>query len=103
MRREVEAVRDLSRTLVDREALIELLAEIEMIRLEAMVRLCSPSPQAQPDSLLDVEQAAQRLRISTDWLYRHAKELPFRVAIKGSTAIRFSSNGIDRYLQRATK
>lgn len=101
MRREVEAVRDLSRALVEREALIELLAELETIRLEAMVRLCAPASQTQPDQLLDVTEAANRMHVSKDFLYRHHKRYKF--ARREGRKLLFSGAGLDQYLKHKSR
>jgi predicted DNA-binding transcriptional regulator AlpA len=53
------------------------------------------------DRLLDVNEAAARLHMSPEWLYRHARKLPFTVRL-GRKALRFSDAGITRYLQRRT-
>jgi predicted DNA-binding transcriptional regulator AlpA len=55
--------------------------------------------QSDEDSLLTVTEAAQRLNTSPDWLYRHASKLPFTVRLTPKQ-LRFSSQGIERYLQR---
>jgi excisionase family DNA binding protein len=61
------------------------------------------SNHPQGDQLLTVEQAAERLSMSRDWIYRRASRLPFAVRLDGS-ALRFSSQGIDRYIrQRRTR
>ena len=52
----------------------------------------------QKDELLTVEEAAERLKVSEDWLYRHAKKLPFSIWIT-RRKLRFSSNGIDHYIE----
>ena len=85
-----------------KEALVEdlpaLLAELEQVRYTAIARLmgqASPSPR-EPDHLVAVEEAANRLGISTDYLYRHADEYPFTRRIGSS--LRFSSVGIDRFI-----
>jgi predicted DNA-binding transcriptional regulator AlpA len=49
------------------------------------------------DCLLDAEEAAKLLTISEDWLYRHAKKLPFTRKL-GPKILRFSSLGIQKYL-----
>jgi excisionase family DNA binding protein len=49
------------------------------------------------DRLLDVEQAAQRLGTSQDYLYRHSRKLPFTVRV--GTRLRFSSRGIERFIR----
>jgi predicted DNA-binding transcriptional regulator AlpA len=51
----------------------------------------------EPDSLIDVEAAAQRLGVSRDWLYHHARQLPFTV--HQGRLLRFSTRGINRYIR----
>lgn len=56
------------------------------------------SPDAAPDDrLLDVAEAAARLGTSRDYLYRHARRLPFTVRV--GSRLRFSSRGIDRFIR----
>lgn len=54
---------------------------------------------AEGDQLLGVEEAARRLGVSTDWLYRNAAKLPFAVRL-GPRQLRFSSRGIERYIHQ---
>ena len=84
---------------MERDQLPQLLGELETIRATALLRMSAPSslPQ-QPDELLDVQEAAERLGVSADYLYRHAKEFPF--AQRMGRNLRFSSQGIDRYIQK---
>lgn len=49
------------------------------------------------DRLLDAEEASRALRVSPDWLYRHAKKLPFTRKL-GAKMLRFSYQGIQKYL-----
>jgi excisionase family DNA binding protein len=49
------------------------------------------------DRLLDVDEAAQRLGTSTDYLYRHSRKLPFTVRI--GSRLRFSARGIERFIR----
>ena len=49
------------------------------------------------DRLLETEEAAKVLAVSPDWLYRHAKKLPFTRKL-GPKMLRFSSKDIDKYL-----
>ncbi len=53
--------------------------------------------QSVDDTLLDIQDAAQRLKTSTDWLYRHARQLPFTV--RNGRQLRFSAAGIARYIR----
>jgi excisionase family DNA binding protein len=73
-----------------------LLGELEEIRCTAMARLTTPVAVQRPDELLTVEQAAERLGVSVDYLYRNHSCLPF-VRRMGRT-LRFSSLGIDEYI-----
>jgi excisionase family DNA binding protein len=52
------------------------------------------------DTLLTVAQAAERLGVSKDWLFRRSRTLPFVVRL--GRHLRFSSRGIDRYLRSRT-
>jgi len=53
--------------------------------------------QKEADRLLSAEEAAEMLSMSTDWLYRNAKKLPFTRKL-GPKVLRFSSQGIQKYL-----
>jgi excisionase family DNA binding protein len=58
----------------------------------------SPARQSDDeDNLLTTEEAAQRLGVSQDWLYRRAASLPFTVRL--GRALRFSVRGLDRYIR----
>ena len=50
------------------------------------------------DRLLTVQEAAARLGVTTDYLYRN-KDLPFRVRLPNSSKALFSSLGIEGYLK----
>ncbi len=49
------------------------------------------------DRLLDAEEAANMLSVSSDWLYRNARRLPFTRKL-GPKMLRFSYQGIQKYL-----
>jgi excisionase family DNA binding protein len=51
------------------------------------------------DHLLTANEAAARLGISTDNLYRKARSLPFTVRV-GPRQLRFSATGIERWIRR---
>lgn len=53
---------------------------------------------AEPDSLLDVDAAAKRLNVSTNWIYRRVDKLPF--VVRAGRLLRCSSRGIDEYIRR---
>lgn len=65
----------------------QLIGDLEAARAAAWARLTAPATDKPSDVSghearnLDVAEAAKRLGISRDWLYRHASELPFAVRI----------------------
>jgi predicted DNA-binding transcriptional regulator AlpA len=90
-----------------REAAIDglpsLIGELERLKVLATARLYSDRQQPSlsvTDELLTAEEAAQRLRVPTRHLYR--KAYPFTVRISPGR-VRFSSNGIDRWIQRRSQ
>ena len=94
LRRAEEAVGSLGT-----EALAEALGGAESLKARLWTRLYSeaaPRPKDE-DRLLDVKEAAGRLAVSPDTLYRRARELPFTVRIGGN--VRFSVRGIARFLE----
>jgi predicted DNA-binding transcriptional regulator AlpA len=50
------------------------------------------------DRLLGVEEAAVKLGVTPDWLYRHHKDLPFTV--RHGRPVRFSELGIEQYIRK---
>jgi hypothetical protein len=79
------------------ELLPMLLGEIEVVRCTAMARLTTPAQVSGPDELLEVEEAARRLTVTVDHLYRHSDDYAFtrRIANK----VRFSALGIDEWIR----
>ncbi len=53
------------------------------------------SAEAVPDENLSIEEAARRLGVSKDYLYRHAKRLPFTRRI--GRRVLFSARGLERW------
>ena len=78
-----------------------LLADLEEIRVSALARLAAPTAgPAIEDRLIAVAEAAERLGVSTSYLYQHQHEFPFRRGIGRS--VKFSTAGIDSYLKRVS-
>jgi len=50
------------------------------------------------DRLLTAKEAANTLACSIDWLYRHARQLPFTV--RQGRSVKFSAQGIERYIRQ---
>jgi excisionase family DNA binding protein len=97
MRDELQTALSAARELPAPE-LPRLLGELEEIRTTALARLSSPAPVQVRDELLDVKEAAARLGMSENYLYRNHGKLPF--ARRMGRALRFSSSGIDEYLRK---
>lgn len=53
--------------------------------------------ELEPDRLLGIEEAARRLSVTTDWLYRRSRSLPFTV--RQGRGLRFSAAGISAYIK----
>lgn len=79
------------------QALLHRCVAAQTILLGALTAAEPDRSNSEPDRLLDVEAAAQRLGASKDWLYHHARQLPFTV--HQGRLLRFSSHGIDRYIK----
>jgi hypothetical protein len=97
MRDELQIVLGVARELPVND-LPRLLGDLEEIRCTAMARLTAPAASQRPDELLPVEQAAERLGVSVDYLYRNHSSLPF--SRRMGRNLRFSSLGIDEYIRR---
>jgi len=82
----------------------QLIGDLEAARAAAWARLTAPAAAKPPEALgqearnLDVAEAAKRLGMSRDWLYRHASELPFAVRI--GRRVVFDSVALERWNQR---
>jgi predicted DNA-binding transcriptional regulator AlpA len=53
--------------------------------------------QQEEDRLLAVDQAAEILGKTPDWIYRRADQLPF--VVREGRLLRFSRSGIQKYIQ----
>lgn len=75
-----------------------VLADLEVLNNENGGNGTTP-PVAPPDRLLTVEETANRMGVRVEWLYRHARRLPFARHL-GRRTLRFSESGLARYLER---
>ena len=84
----------------DRQA--ELAGELEEAKVTVLARLMRPTPSSfsqQPDRLIDVKEAAERLGKTENWIYHHHKQLPFTRQDKKGGPLGFSSAGLDAYIR----
>ena len=80
-----------------------LLSQLSALQGAMAARLISADREetvSSEDTLLTVDQAAERLGVSTDWLFRRSRTLPFVVRL--GRHLRLSNRGIDRYLRNRT-
>jgi predicted DNA-binding transcriptional regulator AlpA len=85
----------------DAPALFVGLMKITMSVLLKIMPGVVPGPGAdgrREDRLLTVAEAAAKLGLSKDHLYRHAAHYPFTVRL--GHALRFSARGIERYIRQ---
>jgi len=82
----------------------QLIGDLEAARAAAWARLRAPAAVNPSDGPgqearnLGAAEAARRLGMSRDWLYRHASELPFAVRI--GRRVVFDSLALERWNQR---
>jgi hypothetical protein len=98
MRVELQAALDLAETLPVSE-LPELLGQLEQVRLTAYTRIVTPAP-APSDRLLDVNELADRLHVSKDFIYRNKDKYKSFGRRQGNKWL-WSSSGLDAFLKRA--
>lgn len=98
MRRELQPALEQARALPPDQlpALIGDLAEINAV---ALARLSTPTTPPRPDENLDVNEAARRLGVSKNFLYRHHDRYKF--AHREGRRLLFSSNGLDSHLRKS--
>ena len=76
-----------------------LLGELEQVRCVALARLTSaPIVSQDSDESLDVAEAARRLGVSKDYLYRHHRDFAFTRRL--GKKLLFSSLGIKEYIRQ---
>jgi predicted DNA-binding transcriptional regulator AlpA len=83
------------------ELTLALLARVSVVQSALTARAVAlalmPAAPTASDALLDINTAAAKLGVSTSYLYRNARTLPFTVRVGRS--IRFSANGIERHIR----
>ena len=84
------------------EVIPALIGELEQLKAMLWARIAVPKSDRNGanDQLLDVDQAAERLGVTRDWL-RRRRELPFVVRLSQGV-VRYSSRGLERYLAART-
>jgi predicted DNA-binding transcriptional regulator AlpA len=85
----------------DFEECAAIIGAVERVKALAYGKMMNrtPIPPIQGDRLLTVAEAAEKLCMTEDYLYRTAKKLPFTVRT-GRKQLRFSLAGIERYIKQ---
>jgi hypothetical protein len=81
-----------------------MLARLAAVHIPLLVQALSSKGSKTEDTedrLLNIESAAERLCVKTDWLYRNWRQFVFARKIKRQ--IRFSSHGVDKYIKQIFK
>ena len=78
--------------------LILQLASIQSALAGKLLDFSEGSSPAKADKLLEVKEAAAKLSVTEDWLYRKGNKLPF--VVRMGRNIRFSEQGIERYIRQ---
>ena len=73
-----------------------LVGALEEVKARLWVEMTAPKSNGKVDRLLTADEAAERLSLSKDTLYRRADDFPFTVRI--GRKVRYSSKGIDRHI-----
>jgi excisionase family DNA binding protein len=85
---------------IEPEDIGAIMAQMAAIQLSLATRLVAGGTERVPDegdNLLTVDEAAARLKCSSDWLYRRAKRLPFTVRVGRN--LRFTERGIEEAIR----
>jgi excisionase family DNA binding protein len=87
-------------TEIETEDIGVVMAQMAAIQLSLATRLVAEGTervQDEGDNLLTIDEAAAKLKCSSDWLYRRAKRLPFTVRVGRN--LRFSERGIEEAIR----
>jgi predicted DNA-binding transcriptional regulator AlpA len=80
------------------ERIAAFITQLSSLQTALAARLIVEAKEpADDDTLLTVEEASKCLGVSTHWLCRRTRVLPFVVRLGGD--VRFSKQGIDRFLK----
>jgi excisionase family DNA binding protein len=81
------------------DQLPDLIGQLAAAQALAFSRLLSPAPVPHSDELITVEEGAEMLGMSAEYIYRNSKTLPFVRRVGRS--VRCSKAGIQAYIRRA--
>jgi hypothetical protein len=79
------------------DELAQLLGDLERIRVTVFARLTTPRT-AEKEELLSAQQAAPKLHVSANYMYRNHAKFPF--TRREGRKLLFSSSGLNAYLKK---
>ncbi|MGN6731689.1 MAG: helix-turn-helix transcriptional regulator [Candidatus Binatia bacterium] len=74
-------------------ALSDLVRQAIRVEIQEIIKFIR-----QQDRLLTIDEVAQQLSVSKDWVYRHGKKLTFTKKL-GPKMVRFSETGLQKWLK----
>lgn len=77
---------------------LEEMKSIVLSQLHPAAPYSQKNDAKETDELLEVKEAARKLKVSHNYLYQNSKHLPFTVRV--GRRLLFSAQGIDHYIQR---
>jgi len=85
---------------MERDELPELLGELEVVRANVLLKLSTPTAPLPCDGSLTVKEAAGRLGVGVDYVYDHQHDIYRSLCRREGRKLLFSSQAIDRYIQK---
>jgi hypothetical protein len=96
---EVKIFEELKTLAETTDQLPEFLGQLETVRMRARQRLLAPAPAAPaPEERIGVTEAARRLGVSVDLLYKHPPKYR-RLECRDSHSLLYSAAAIERYIK----
>jgi predicted DNA-binding transcriptional regulator AlpA len=92
-----------AKELIEDPVLEDELPAAVLILAAQLVEKCLTKAEARnktagSDRLIEIDEAAERLKVSRSWLYRRSGKLPF--AVHNGRRLAFSEKGIEEYIRR---
>jgi predicted DNA-binding transcriptional regulator AlpA len=85
-----------AKELIDDPVQEDELAEAVLILAAQLLEKKASANGRPADRLLDLDDAAERLNVSSSWLYRRSSKLPF--VVRNGRKLAFSERGIEDYI-----
>jgi hypothetical protein len=77
------------------------MGQLEQLKASLWLKMTTGAGKAthcQPDRLLTAKEVAERLNVTTGFVYRNARSYPFMV--RQGRYLRFSNHGLEQYIKK---